>query len=315
MAVTEPEAAPHERASMILVPTDAPGFEIVRNIPVMGHAGDDYFSHSEIEYKNCRVPASSLLGRRGQGFAIAQERLGPGRIHHCMRWLGICRRAFDMMCDHALERTIGPDATLADKELVQAWIAETYAEIEAARTLTLQTASRIDREGWRAARQTLGDQVPGGRNPANAPSTAPYRRTALSADRRHTAGLLLPRRARRQDLRRPRRGAQALARPLAPAPASPVQELVVGSRKPDAGRPGYRHARDRGFKRPTADRDQARATGPASTRRPAISSWPYLETVRDGRRVDGLGVASARCGGIGGQAAQHQISGSLRVDS
>ena len=155
MAVTDTEADPHRRASMILVPTDTPGFELVRNIPVMGHAGDDYFSHSEIVYRDCRVPRANLIGEPGRGFAIAQERLGPGRIHHCMRWLGICRRAFEMMCDRAQSRTIAPGQKLADKEIVQSWIAESHAEIEAARALTLQTAWKIDRYGWRAARQDI----------------------------------------------------------------------------------------------------------------------------------------------------------------
>ncbi len=155
MVVTDPDAEPHRRASMILVPTDTPGFELVRNIPVMGHAGDDYFSHSEIRYRDCRVPRANLIGDPGRGFAIAQERLGPGRIHHCMRWLGICRRAFEMMCDRALSRTIAPGQKLADKEIVQSWIAESHAEIEAARALTLQTAWRIDQYGWRTARQDI----------------------------------------------------------------------------------------------------------------------------------------------------------------
>ena len=155
MAVTNPEAAPHQRASMILVPTDTPGFEPVRNLPVMGHTGDDYFSHAEIVYRDCRVPASNLLGPEGHGFVIAQERLGPGRIHHCMRWLGICRRALEMMCDRALSRVIAPDRKLADKEIVQSWIAESHAEIAAARALTLHTAWRIERHGWREARQDI----------------------------------------------------------------------------------------------------------------------------------------------------------------
>ncbi len=155
MAVTDPAADPHRRASMILVPTDTSGFEIVRNLPVMGHAGEDYFSHAEIEYADCRVPRANLLGAEGHGFAIAQERLGPGRIHHCMRWLGICRRSLELMCDHALVRTIAPGKKLADKDIVRAWIAESHAEIEAARLLTLQTAWKIDREGWRAARQDI----------------------------------------------------------------------------------------------------------------------------------------------------------------
>ena len=101
MAVTDPDAPPYQRASMILVPTDTPGFNLVRNISVMGHVGSGHASHAEIIYQSCRVPQSNLLGGEGDGFRIAQERLGPGRIHHCMRWLGIASRAFDMMCQRA----------------------------------------------------------------------------------------------------------------------------------------------------------------------------------------------------------------------
>ncbi len=155
MAVTDPEAPPHERASMIIVPTDTPGFDLVRNIAVMGHAGDGWFSHAEILYHSCRVPRENLLGPRGAGFRIAQERLGPGRIHHTMRWLGVCRRALDLMCKRAVTRPIAPGQVLADREIVQAWIAESAAEIEAARALTLQTAWRIEHEGWRAVRQEI----------------------------------------------------------------------------------------------------------------------------------------------------------------
>jgi alkylation response protein AidB-like acyl-CoA dehydrogenase len=155
MVVTDPDAAPHRRASMVLVPTDAEGFELVRNLPVMGHAGDDYFSHAEIRYRDCRVPRANLLGKEGDGFVIAQERLGPGRIHHCMRWLGICHRALDLMCRRAASRTIAPGQTLADKEIVQAWIGESHAEIGAARMLTLHTAWRIQRYGWKEARQEI----------------------------------------------------------------------------------------------------------------------------------------------------------------
>lgn len=155
MAVTSPEAEPHRRASMILVPTDTPGFELVRNIPVMGEPGEDFMSHGEIAYRDCRVPAANRLGPEGHGFVIAQERLGPGRIHHCMRWLGICRRAFDLLCRRAVERKASPSSTLADKEIVQAWIAEIAAEIAAARAVTLQTAWKIERHGWKAARQEI----------------------------------------------------------------------------------------------------------------------------------------------------------------
>jgi acyl-CoA dehydrogenase len=155
MAVTDPEAPPHRRASMILVPTDTPGFDLVRNINVMGHTGEGVFSHAEILYHSCRVPRSNLLGAEGDGFRIAQERLGPGRIHHCMRWLGICRRALEEMCTRAAERTIAPGETLADREIVQAWIGECAARIAAARALTLETAWRIERRGWKEARQEI----------------------------------------------------------------------------------------------------------------------------------------------------------------
>jgi alkylation response protein AidB-like acyl-CoA dehydrogenase len=124
MTVTNPDAPPYMRASMIIVPTDTPGFNLVRNIPVMGHAGEDYFSHAEILYQSCRVPQSNLLGPEGQGFVIAQERLGPGRIHHCMRWIGICNRAFDLMCSRAVNRIISPDKTLAMKQIIQSWVSQ-----------------------------------------------------------------------------------------------------------------------------------------------------------------------------------------------
>jgi alkylation response protein AidB-like acyl-CoA dehydrogenase len=155
MAITDPEAPPHRRASMIIVPTATPGFDLVRNISVMGHVGEDYFSHAEILYHSCRVPLSNLLGPRGHGFVIAQERLGPGRIHHCMRWIGVCQRAFELLCARAAGRRIAPGETLADKDIVRAWIAECHAEIQAARLLTLHTAWKIDRFGWKQARQDI----------------------------------------------------------------------------------------------------------------------------------------------------------------
>jgi alkylation response protein AidB-like acyl-CoA dehydrogenase len=155
MAVTNPDAAPYLRASMIIVPTDTPGFNLVRNIPVMGHAGEDYFSHAEILYQSCRVPQRNLLGPEGQGFVIAQERLGPGRIHHCMRWIGICNRTFDLMCSRALNRTISPDKTLAMKQIIQAWIAECAADIRSARLMVLHTAWAIENLGIKEARQDI----------------------------------------------------------------------------------------------------------------------------------------------------------------
>lgn len=156
MAVTNPEAAPHLRASMIIVPTDTPGFNLVRNIPVMGHEGSDYASHGEVLLQSCRVPRKNLLGKEGMGFVLAQDRLGPGRIHHCMRWLGICKRSFELMCRRANERAITPDGkTLASQQIVQAWVAESAAEIQAARLMTLHAAWRIDTVGAKEARDDV----------------------------------------------------------------------------------------------------------------------------------------------------------------
>ncbi len=156
MAVTNPEAPPHQRASMIIVPTDTPGFELVRNVSVMGHAGSGHASHGEVSYQSCRVPQSNLLGPEGGGFRLAQDRLGPGRIHHCMRWLGIASRAFDMMCARANERQIDLDgSTLADRQVIQHWVAESAAAIQGARLMTLHAAWKIDREGAKAARDEI----------------------------------------------------------------------------------------------------------------------------------------------------------------
>ncbi len=152
MAVTDPEAPAHVRASMILVPCDTPGFELVRNIPVMGHAGEGWPTHSEIRYTRCRVPEENLIGGRGAGFALAQERLGPGRIHHCMRWIGICERAFEMMCQYAVRREIAPGKPLATRQTVQQWIAESRASIDAARLMVLHAAWKMERHGQREAR-------------------------------------------------------------------------------------------------------------------------------------------------------------------
>ena len=156
MAVTDPDAPPYARTSMIIVPTDAPGFNLVRNVSVMGHAGHGYSTHGEVIYQSCRVPRANLLGPEGGGFVIAQERLGPGRIHHCMRWLGIASRAFDMMCARANERVISPDGeTLADRQAIQHWVAELDAEIRGARLQTLHAAWMIDRYGSKQARDEI----------------------------------------------------------------------------------------------------------------------------------------------------------------
>ncbi|MEO6037516.1 MAG: acyl-CoA dehydrogenase family protein, partial [Saprospiraceae bacterium] len=155
MVVTDPEAAPHRRASMLLVPTDTPGFELLRNIPVFGEAGAGWFSHAEIRYTNCRVPCSHLIGEAGQGFQLAQERLGPGRIHHCMRWVGEAERAFELMCRRAATREIEAGVMLGEKQFVQGFIAESRVEIDACRLLVLNTAHQIDQVGAAAVR----DQV------------------------------------------------------------------------------------------------------------------------------------------------------------
>ncbi|MEO8841967.1 MAG: acyl-CoA dehydrogenase family protein [Kofleriaceae bacterium] len=156
MAVTNPEAAAHSRASMIIVPTDAPGYERVRNIKIMGDAGEGWASHAEIWYRDVHVPIANRLGPEGAGFLIAQERLGPGRIHHCMRWIGICERVFDTLCRHVTHRKIDADEkTLATRQIVQAWVAEARAEIDASRLMVLHTAWTIEKKGFQVAR----DQV------------------------------------------------------------------------------------------------------------------------------------------------------------
>jgi alkylation response protein AidB-like acyl-CoA dehydrogenase len=155
MAVTDPEAERHRRASMFLVPMDTPGLEMIRNVPVMGHTGDGWGSHGELRLRDCRVPAAALLGGEGEGFAIAQARLGPGRIHHCMRWLGVAERALELMCRRALARELAPGDPLATRGPVQEWIAESRAEIDAARLAVLHAAWLIDRDGARAARVAI----------------------------------------------------------------------------------------------------------------------------------------------------------------
>ncbi|GIH95597.1 acyl-CoA dehydrogenase family protein [Planobispora siamensis] len=140
MCRTEPDAPPHLAFSMILVPTDTPGYTIVRDTPVLGLDG----GHCEVRYENVRVPAGNLLGPRGQGFVIAQRRLGPGRIFHCMRWLGQAQRAFDLMCRRLHDRSAFGQP-LANKQLMRQHVFDSYAEIQSARLLTLHAAHAIDR--------------------------------------------------------------------------------------------------------------------------------------------------------------------------
>jgi len=152
MVVTNPNGAPHERASMIIVPTDTPGFNLIRAVSVMGHTGGG--GHCEIEYHDCRVPAENLLGPENGGFAIAQARLGPGRIHHCMRAIGMAERAFEIMCKHANEReSFG--SKLSERQFVQEWIASSRMEIDQARLLTQHAAWKMDTFGKKDARQEL----------------------------------------------------------------------------------------------------------------------------------------------------------------
>ena len=152
MAVTDAAAPPHRRASQIVVPMDTPGVRLVRNIRVMGEAGSDWLTHGEVDYDGVRVPVRNRLGDEGAGFALAQERLGPGRIHHCMRWIGICERAFDMLCRRAVARELAPGRPLGHMQTVQAWIAESRAEIDAARLYVMHVARAIDGGGQHAAR-------------------------------------------------------------------------------------------------------------------------------------------------------------------
>jgi acyl-CoA dehydrogenase len=218
MVVTDPEAPPYSRASMICVPTDTPGFNLVRPIPVMGHSGGP--GHCEIRYEECRVPVANLLGEEGKGFAIAQDRLGPGRIHHCMRAIGTAERAHEMMCRRANERQAfgGP---LADKQFVQEAIATSRMEIDQARLLTMYAAWKMDTEGKRAARQSI-----------SAIKIVAANMVMEVLDRAiqiHGSLALQPHAPPR---RRPRRGPQD-----GPGPPR-AQPLVEASRSRSGGRPG-----------------------------------------------------------------------------
>jgi len=152
MVVTDPEAEPHRRASQILVPLDTPGMKIVRPVPVFNHDGGH--AHAEVIYDNVKVPATNLLGKEGDGFPISQARLGPGRIHHCMRAIGGAERALDLLCQRALNR-VTHGSTLADKGIIQHWIAQSRMEIDQARLLVLYAAWKMDKYGKKEARQEI----------------------------------------------------------------------------------------------------------------------------------------------------------------
>jgi acyl-CoA dehydrogenase len=155
MAVTNPDNPPHKRASQIIVPLETPGFKFIRNIPIMGHTGDGWASHAEVKYENVTVPLTNLVGPEGEGFKLAQERLGPGRIHHCMRFIGIAQRSFDLMCKYALSRKLTEDKTLGEMQFIHGFIAESRAEIDSTRLLVLNTAKNIDDFGAAACRDEI----------------------------------------------------------------------------------------------------------------------------------------------------------------
>lgn len=157
MAVTDPDARSYQRASMFIVPTDTPGLTMIRDVPTMEHPEDRFGffgGHTEILYEDVRVPNSALLGAEGAGFIISQQRLYPGRIHHCMRWLGQAQRAFDMLCERSLVR-FAHGSLLSKHETVQNWIADSAAQIHAARLMTLHAAWKMDNEGVAASRKEI----------------------------------------------------------------------------------------------------------------------------------------------------------------
>jgi acyl-CoA dehydrogenase len=157
MAVTDPDARAHQRATMFIVPSDTPGVNILRDVPTMEHPQEEFGKlggHAEILYEDVRVPAANRLGGEGEGFLISQQRLYPGRIHHCMRWLGVAGRAFDMLCERATYR-FSHGKVLGEHQTVQNWIADSAAEIQAARLMTLHAAWVMDTQGSAAARRDI----------------------------------------------------------------------------------------------------------------------------------------------------------------
>ena len=155
MVVTDTEAQKHKRASMIIVPTETEGYDMVRNISVMGSQGKGYFSHAEVTFDDCKVPEENLIGEVGSGFALAQERLGPGRIQHCMRWLGIGQRCINISKQYLNQRKISSTQVLAQQPLMQAQISESLADLAAARLLVLQTAFSIEQNGFEKSKNMV----------------------------------------------------------------------------------------------------------------------------------------------------------------
>ena len=157
-AETDPESRPHKHASILIVPAGTPGMEILRDIGTMAHPSPDHGragGHAEIVFRDCRVPKDHLIGERGHGFVLSQKRLGGGRIHHAMRWLGQAQRALDIMGERAVSRT-SHGRLLAQHQMVQAYVARSHMEIQAARLVTFQTAWKMDKLGASAIRADLG---------------------------------------------------------------------------------------------------------------------------------------------------------------
>ena len=215
MAVTDPDARPHQRASMFIVDADTPGVNIVRDVATMEHPYESwgrYGNHAEIGYENVRVPPEALLGAEGAGFLIAQQRLYPGRIHHCMRWLGVARRAFDMLCERSLYR-YAHGSTLSKHQTVQNWIADSEAEMLAARLMTLHAAWKMDTQGVMAARKEIAlIKFYGAKVLHDVVDRALQAHGGLGLLDRSPAGGDVPLRPRGADLRRPRRGAPRVGR-------------------------------------------------------------------------------------------------------
>lgn len=160
MVVTDPQAQPHKRAAMVIVPKDTPGLVVERDIPTMSHPGEDDTpgdragGHAALLFKDCRIPLDHMISKPGDGFILAQKRLGGGRIHHAMRMIGQCRRAFEMMCERAVSRH-SHGAQLSSMQMVQDMVAESYTDLESARLLTLHAAWHLDRVGGKQARREI----------------------------------------------------------------------------------------------------------------------------------------------------------------
>ncbi len=244
MCVTNPDVHPYAGCSMIIVPAETPGVDMVRDISTMEDPEPHfrkYGGHTEIIYRDVRVPVGNLVGREGDGFRLAQMRLGPGRIHHCMRWLGQSQRAFDMLCERAVSRRVH-GSLLSDKQMIQSWVADSMAEMTAARLMTLQAAWKIDREGAPAARgRDRDDQVLRRDRPVQRDRQGdPGSRVTGILDGPAT-GAHVPRGTGRTDIRRPGRGAQGHRR------TPDNEELQAGGRshraRPNAPEGGRRAVR------------------------------------------------------------------------